>query len=196
MPVNVFGDRVNDNVCAMVERVLNVGTEEGIIDHDHDAISVGHSGDVPNVNQAQRRIARAFDPYQLGFVRADEPGHVDFDAGRESNLNAMGCSNLGEVAMRTAVDVGNRHNVRALRERLENQGGGGRAGGKGEGEAGMFQRSDCLFEIISARCKQKSDDWTVATGNHQGERPIWVGASGVLIFPYWFANAGLGESGR
>lgn len=50
MAINVFCDRVNDNVCAMVERILNVGAEEGIIDHDHDAISVGHGGDVPNVH--------------------------------------------------------------------------------------------------------------------------------------------------
>lgn len=90
----------------MVERVLNVGAEEGVIDHNHDAISVGHGGDVSNVNQAQGRIARAFDPYQLGLIRADELGYVDFDAGRESDLNAMGCSDLCEVAMRTAVDIG------------------------------------------------------------------------------------------
>ena len=49
VPVNVFCNRVNHNVCAMIERVLNVGAEEGVIDHDHDAISMGHRGDVPNV---------------------------------------------------------------------------------------------------------------------------------------------------
>lgn len=142
MPVDVFGDRMNHNIGPMVERVLNVGAEEGIIDHDHDAISVGHRGDVPNVHQAQSRIARAFDPDQLGLVRADEPGHVDLNARREGNLDAMGCRDLGEVAMRPAVDIGDRHDVRTLRERLENQGGRRRAGRKGEGEAGMFQRSD------------------------------------------------------
>lgn len=59
----------------------------------------------------------------------------------------------------------------------------------------MFQRGDCLFEMISGRRKQKLDDRTLAEGNYRGGIPIWVGASGVLIFSYWFANASLGEGG-
>lgn len=106
MPINVLCNRVNHNVCAMVERVLNVGAEEGIINHNHDAISVGHRGNVPNVDQAQGRIAGAFDPYQLGLIRTDELGHVDLNAGRKCDLNTMGCGDFGEVAMCTAIDIG------------------------------------------------------------------------------------------
>lgn len=149
MPIDVFRDRVDHDIGAVVERVLDIGAEEGVVDDDHDAMSVGDGGDVPDVDQTQGGVAGAFDPDQLGLIRADEIGHVDLNAGREGDLDAMSGGDLGEVAMRAAVDIGDRHDVGALREGLEDEGGGGGAGGEGEGEARMFQRGNCLFEIVS-----------------------------------------------
>ena len=42
VPVYVFCDGVNDYVCAVVEGVLDVGAQESIVYHDHDAVLVGY----------------------------------------------------------------------------------------------------------------------------------------------------------
>jgi hypothetical protein len=151
MPVDVFRDRVDHNVCAVVERVLNIGAEEGVVDHDHDAMSVGHGGDVPDVDQTQGGVAGAFDPNQFRLLRADELGNVNLNAGRKRDLDAMCCGDFGKVTMGPAVDIRDRHDMGALGQRLKDQGGGGGAGGEGEGEAGMFQRRNSLFKIVSDR---------------------------------------------
>lgn len=148
MPINVFRDRVYHDISAMIERVLDIGAEEGVIDDYQDAMSVGDVSDVPDVNQAQGGVAGALDPDQLRLIRTDEIGHVDLNAGREGDLNAMSAGDLREVAMGAAVDIRDRHDVGALREGLEDYGGGGRAGGECEGEARMFQRCNGLFEIV------------------------------------------------
>ncbi len=150
MPVDVFGDRVDHDIGAVVEGVLHVGAEEGVVDDDHNAVSVGHRGDVPDIHQAQGGVAGTLDPDQLRLIRADELGHVDLDARRKRDLDAMGGSDFGEVAMRAAVDIRDRDHVGALGERLEDQRRGGGARGECEGEAGMFQRRDRLFEIVPA----------------------------------------------
>lgn len=53
MPINVLGHRVNDNVCAMVQRILNVWAEERIIDHHHDAMHVCDGCHSPDIDQSQ-----------------------------------------------------------------------------------------------------------------------------------------------
>lgn len=51
MAVDVFCDGVDDDVGAVVERVLHVGAQEGVVDHDHDAVLVGDGGDFADVDE-------------------------------------------------------------------------------------------------------------------------------------------------
>lgn len=75
----------------------------------------------------------------------------------------------------------------ALRERLKNQGGGCGAGGEGEGEAGMFQRSNCFFEIISGRGEAKSQTAGPRQRGKTGVKDLF----GLELLVYSYAPTGL-----
>ena len=79
------------------------------------------------VDQFQRRIAWCFDPDKFCLVGPYEFLDVEFDARREGDLDAVGGGDLGEVAVRTAVDVGDGDDMRTRGEGLEDHGCCGRA---------------------------------------------------------------------
>lgn len=76
--VDVLGYRVHDNVGAVVERVLHIWAEEGIVDDDEDAVLVRDGGDFSDIDEGEGRVGGGFDPDEFGF-RADQLGDVDFD---------------------------------------------------------------------------------------------------------------------
>lgn len=88
---------------------------------------VGDSSHLPDIDQGQGRIAGALDPDQFRLVGPDELGHVDLNAGREGHLDAMRRCDFGKVTMSATVDIRDRYDVRALGERLEDQGSCGGA---------------------------------------------------------------------
>lgn len=96
---------MNDNIRAMIQWILHVWTEKGIIDHYHDAVLMRYRSNFADVDQCQRRIAGAFDPYQFGFVRPYQIRNIDFDAWGEGDLNSMCRCNLCEVSMCTPIDI-------------------------------------------------------------------------------------------
>ena len=105
MTIDVFGNRVYDDVCAMVQRVLYVRAKERVIYNHHDTMLVCYIGNCAYINQTKRRVAGRFNPYQLCFVWANKLCHVYLYAGRKSNLNAMGLCDFGKVTMRPTVDI-------------------------------------------------------------------------------------------
>jgi len=58
---------------------------------------------------------------------------------------------LGEVAVRAAIDVRHGDDVRTGGERLQNVGSGGRARGECERIAGVLERCDCAFEVVAGQ---------------------------------------------
>ena len=76
MPVDVFGHRVYDNVCAEIKRVLDVWAKERVVHHNQDAMFVGYACYIPYIHQTQCGIARCLDPYQLRLVEPDEFANV------------------------------------------------------------------------------------------------------------------------
>lgn len=60
-----------------------------------------------NIDEIQCGIRGRFDPDQLrGPIWSDQARQLLFDVRGEARLNAMGCSDLREVAVRAAVDIG------------------------------------------------------------------------------------------
>ena len=49
--VDVLCDAVHDNVGAVVQRVLDVGREEGVVNDDHDAVVVRDRGNRSDIHQ-------------------------------------------------------------------------------------------------------------------------------------------------
>lgn len=90
----------------MIQRILNIWAQEGIVNDDHDPMTMRHRCHFSNINQAERRITGTFDPDEFGLVGSNELGDIDFDTGGESDLDAMSSSYFGEVAMGAAVDIG------------------------------------------------------------------------------------------
>lgn len=68
MAVDIFCDRMDHNICTMIQRVLHVGAQECIIHHNHDPMLMRNCSHGPYIHQAQRRIARRLDPYQLRLI--------------------------------------------------------------------------------------------------------------------------------
>lgn len=102
---------MDDNICTMVQRILDVGTQEGIVYDDHDSVRMSHACNIPDIDQAKRRVARGFDPDQFRFVWPYQLGNVDFEARRECDLDAMRSCDFGEISVCTAVHVRDRDDV-------------------------------------------------------------------------------------
>ena len=50
MAVDIFRYAVDDDVCAVVKGVLDVGTEEGVVDDNHDAVLVRYCCYITNIH--------------------------------------------------------------------------------------------------------------------------------------------------
>jgi hypothetical protein len=101
-------------------------------------------------------------------------GDVDLDLWCESDLDAVGLCDLGEVTVGTAVDVGDGNDMAAGSQTLENSGGGGGTGGEGESVLGVLESSNSSLEVGTVR----------------------VGRSRVLVLANGLANSGLSKGGR
>ena len=76
MAVDVFRDRVNYDIRTVVKRILQVRTQEGVVDYDHDTVTMCHSRHIPNIDQTHGRIAWRFDPDEFGFVGPNHVRHI------------------------------------------------------------------------------------------------------------------------
>lgn len=168
--VDVLCDGVDDDVGAQLQRVLDVGGQEGVVDDDEDAVLVGDGGDGADVDEAQRGVAGGLDPDEARLV-GDVLGNVDLDLGREGDLDAVGLGHLGEVAVGAAVDVGHGDDMAAGRQALQDGGRGGAARGEGEGIPGVLQGGHGRLEVVA----------------------VGVGRPRVLVDAHGLANGRLGK---
>jgi hypothetical protein len=102
--IDVLCNGVNDNVCAVVERVLDIRGEEGVVDYDKNAVLVCDGGDFADVNEGEGWVGRGFDPDQL-CLWTDELCDVDFEGGTERDLDPVCEGDLCEVSVGSAVYV-------------------------------------------------------------------------------------------
>lgn len=144
--IDVLGDAVDDDVGPEVERVLDVGRQEGVVDDDEDAMLVGLGDNGADIDEAESRVGRALDPDEAGLV-VDVLADVDLNLGGEGDLDAVGLGDLGEVAMGAAIDVGDGDDVAASSQALQDGGRGCAARGEGQGVAGMLEGSDSRLEV-------------------------------------------------
>lgn len=171
--IDVLGDTVDDDIGTEVERVLDVGGEESVVDNDEDTMLVGLSNDGSDIDEAQCRVARSLNPDQAS-IGGDVLGDVDLDLRCESDLDTVGLCDLGEVTVCTSVDIGDGDDMAASSQTLENGGGGGGTGGESKSVLGVLESSNSGLEVGTVR----------------------VGGSRVLVLADGLANSGLGKSGR
>lgn len=103
--VDVLGDRVDNNVGTELERVLEEGRHEGVVDNELGVVLVGNLGNGLDVNETEGGVGGGLDPDELG-VGADGLGNVggilEIDKG---DLDVEGAGDLGEVAVGASIDV-------------------------------------------------------------------------------------------
>ncbi len=170
--VDVLGNGVDDDVGTVVEWILDVWGEEGVVNDNHDAVLVGNIGDGADVDEAEGWVGWGLDPDELG-VLGDVCLDIDLNLWGEGDLDIVCLGDLGEVSVGSSVDVGDGDDMGACGEGLEDHSGGGRAGGEGESILGVLKRGNGLLEVVS----------------------VWVGGAGVLVLADWLSDTGLGEGG-
>ena len=170
--VDVLGDTVNDDVGAVLKRVLDVGREESVVDDDHDARTVGNVGDGADVDEREGGVGGSLDPDELG-LGLNQGLDVDLDARSEGDLDTVGGGDLCEVAVGTAVDIRDGNDMAASSERLEDDSGGGRAGREGQGVLGPLESGNAVLEV----------------------GPVGVGGACVLVLANRVADSGLRKGG-
>lgn len=149
MSVDVLGDRVDDNVGTELERVLEEGRHEGVVDNELGVVLVGNLGNGLDVDETEGRVGGGLDPDELG-VGADGLGNVgsilEVDKG---DLDVEGVGDLGEVAVGASVDVVDGDDVGAGGQGADDGGGGGRSGGEGKTVLATLQGSDGGLEGLA-----------------------------------------------
>lgn len=70
--VDILGHGVHDQIGAVVQRVLDIGTHKCIIDHDQNAMAVGDLRDGLDIHQAEGWVGRGLDPDEFGLIGPDQ----------------------------------------------------------------------------------------------------------------------------
>lgn len=148
--VDVLGDGVHDDIGTMGERVLNIGTHEGVIDNNQDAMAVGDVGDSADVHQAQSGVGGCLNPDQLGLVGADQFLHLLLNGGRKGHINTVVIGDLGEVAVGATVHVGDRDDVGPGSQGLQDDCSGCGAGRESKGIFAVLNSGNSSLEVIPA----------------------------------------------
>lgn len=150
--VNVLGNRVDHNVGTVIQRVLDIGAHESVVDNHQNTVAVSNLRNGTDINKAQSGVGGSFNPDELSLIRADQFLNILLDGGRESHVDTVGLSNLGEVAVGSTIHVGNRDDVGPSSQGLQNDGSGSGAGREGQGILSMLQSSNSFLEVVPAFC--------------------------------------------
>lgn len=150
--VNVLGDRVDHNVRTVIQRVLDIGAHESVVDNNQNTVAVSNLCNGTDINKAQSGVGGSLNPDELSLIRTDQFLNILLDGGRESHVDTVGLGNLGEVAVGTTVHVGNRDDVGPSSQGLQNDGSGSGAGREGQGILSMLKSSNGFLKVVPAFC--------------------------------------------
>lgn len=171
--VDIFGYIVNNDVGVQVERVLDVGREECVVNDNEDFMMVGSGDNSVDIDQVESWVVGRFDLDKVGLV-GNVFCDVDFNFWGECDMNFMGFCDLCEVVVSFFVDIRDRNDVIVSSEVLEDNSSGGIVGRKGEGVVSMFECCNSGFEVCVVR----------------------ICGVRVFVCVYWFVDSRLGEGGR
>ena len=148
MAIYIFRNRMHHNIGSVIQRILDVWAQECVIHDNLDPMLMCHTSNLPNIHQTQCRIARTFYPYQFCLSGTYHLCDVKFDAWGKRYLDAMCGGDFGKVTMRATIHVGNRDDVGALSQGLEDCCGGSASGRERESVFGMFEGRYCFLKMI------------------------------------------------
>ena len=148
-----LGDRVHDDVGAVLEGADQIGGRDGVVDDQRDAVLVRDIGDRPDVEDVDARVADGLGEEQLG-VRA----HRALPLGRvvlvldEGDLDPELRERVLEEVVGAAVDrAGGDEVVAGLRDVQDREGRRRLAARQQEGAGAALERGDALLDHCLGR---------------------------------------------
>ena len=106
MPADELGERVNDDVGAMMKRLEHQRRGDSVVDDERHAGSVRDIGHRLKVDDVARRIADRLDEHATRSL-VDEPSdRLGPVVGREARLDTEGRQHVREVGVRRAIELG------------------------------------------------------------------------------------------
>ena len=110
----VLRRRVDDDVGAELERLLQVGRRERVVDDEQRADSVSGVRGLANVDDVQRRVGRRLDPDELDLVvEVGREVVVELGRGHVREAVALRLVDLGGHPVDAAVDIGDQNDALA-----------------------------------------------------------------------------------
>jgi len=104
MTVDIFSNRMHDDIRSMLQRRLHIRRHEGIIHDNLNPVAMRCFGHGTDIHKTQRRIRRGLNPNQ-SRLRSSQIRDIYLNATSEGDRNAVRSSDLSEVAVGAAIDV-------------------------------------------------------------------------------------------
>ena len=148
----VLRRRVDDDVGAEGEWLLEIRRGERVVDDDQGTVLVGHGGDGLDVDAAEQRVGRRLQPHERGVGRPGcrqgvDVGEVDGAPGEAERAPHVGDQPVGAAVRVVAEEDPPAGNGEAAQHRVLRC----QSAGEGESVVGLLERSHALFERRARR---------------------------------------------
>ena len=150
--VHVLGERVHDDVGAVLDGAAQVGAGYGVVDDQRHAGGVRHLGQGRDIGHVAQRVADGFAEHGLG-ARVDQRGKaLGFGRVGKTHLDALLREGVGEQVVGAAVECAGRDDVVAgLGDGLDGRRDRRHAGGQRQRRHAAFERRHALLEHVGGR---------------------------------------------
>ena len=147
LAVDVFGGRMNDDIGAQRQRLLQHRGAEAVVHREQRAVGVGHVGQCGDVHQLGQRVGRRFDDEQLGVRLAGRRPGIQVGQRRVVHRDAEALEVLVEQADGGTEHAARHQHMVAGAAQAHHHGQDGRhAGGGADRLLGPFHGGDALLE--------------------------------------------------
>ena len=148
----VLGERMHDDVGAVLDRAQQVGAGHGVVDDERDSGGVCHLGERRDVGDVAQRVADGFAEDRLGTVVYESSEGLGLARIGKAHCEALLREGVRKQVVGAAVERGGRDDVVAgLGDRLDRVGDRRHAGGDGKRCNAAFERRDALFQHVGRR---------------------------------------------
>lgn len=147
MPIDVFRDRMDNDIRPMIQWILYIGGQESIIHNHQDPVLVRNVRNSTNVHERERWVRGSLDPNQFGLIFNHGP-RIDLDGARKRDADPVGSRNLGEVPVRPAVHIRDGDDVGACSKALQDRSGRRRPRREGQCVVCILERSYRTLEVV------------------------------------------------
>jgi hypothetical protein len=190
---DVFRRRMHHDVGTERQRLLEIGSREGVVDDQQGSAVVGSVGQCLDVTEVEQRVGGGLDPHQGGDTRLDRRPHcVDVTHRRRIVLDPPRLGDLVEEPERSAVRIVGQHHVVPRTAQCADQGVLGRQSTRErEAALALLDRRQCALERRPRRvggaavfiAAPQASDTVLFVGRRREDRRDHRTRGGVRLIP-------------